>query len=360
MEKKKGFSIPFWRPIKKQVLVQFYSQLSTLVTAGFGLLRAIRVCMEQTPDKSFKELLSLIYADLEGGSPISQCLEKFPRIFTPFHLGMVRTAEKSGTLPDIMKKLAIHEEKEMKLRHRLQAALTYPIFVTSFAFIVVILLTRYLCPLLNNVTLALGRDRIPAITKFLIMIGNSFSDWRIMAGIALFLALMAFIMRKVMTIRMVKYHYGRLRLRIPSFGKLYKKVILIRMCRVLSTLLSAGVPSVMSIRVADEVGENVYFSDAIMQKIIWRVDEGKLYSQAFGESTFFPQVLINMLVVGEQTGKLPFIIDKLADFFEIDVDVFLANISSFLEPILIVVLGGITFFILLAAFLPMYSIMNSF
>jgi type IV pilus assembly protein PilC len=360
MEKKKIVVNPFWRPIKKQVFVQFYSQLSTLVAAGFGLLRAIRVCMEQTPDKAFKELLSQVYADLEGGSPLSESLEHFPRIFTPFHLGMIRTAEKSGTLPDIMKKLAIHEEKEMNLRHRLQAALTYPVFVTGFAFIVVILLTRYLCPLLNSVTLALGHDRIPAITKFLIVIGKCFSDWRILVGGGLFFMLLVVIMRKVMTIRIVKYHYGRLRLRIPSFGRLYKKIILIRMCRVLSTLLSAGVPSVTSIRVVDEVGENVYFSDAIMKKIIWRVDEGKLYSQAFSESTFFPRVLVNMLVVGEQTGKLPFIIDKLADFFEIDVDIFLANISSFLEPILIVVLGGITFFILLAAFLPMYAIMNSF
>jgi len=345
-------------PIKKSIMVQFYQQLATLISAGFGLVRALNVCRIQTADKRFQEMLTKIHNSIESGASLSTALEQFPDTFSPFHLGMVRTAERSGTLPDILQNLAKFEEREMRLLSRLKAALAYPIFVTIVAFGIVILLTRYLCPLLTAITQILGPEKIPFITKVLIFMGRCSTDVRYMVPLLLLIVLIVVIIRKVSRLRKVKYFMGRVKLAIPTLGKLYKKVILIRLCRVLSTLLNSGVPSVISIRVVDEVAENLYFSDAIMKKIIWRIDEGKQYAEAFGESKFFPTILINMMVVGETTGKLPYVIDKLADMLEIDVDVFLANFSSLLEPFLIVILGGVTFFILLAAFLPMYTIMS--
>ncbi len=345
-------------PVRKQIMVQFYQQLATLISAGFGIVRALNVCRIQTADKRFQEMLAGIHSSIESGNSLSKALERFPETFSPFHLGMVRTAERSGTLPEILKNLAKFEEREMKLLSSLKAAMAYPVFVTVVAFGIVILLTRYLCPLLNAITQILGAEKIPTITKVLIFMGKCSTDLHYMLPLILLFILTVLVLIRISKIRKVKYLMGRVKLAIPTLGKLYKKVILIRLCRVLSTLLNSGVPSVISIRVVDEVAENLYFSDAIMKKIIWRIDEGKNYSQAFGESTFFPQVLINMMVVGEQTGKLPYVIEKLADMLEIDVDVFLANFSSLLEPFLIVLLGGVTFFILLAAFLPMYTIMS--
>ncbi|MDQ7821912.1 MAG: type II secretion system F family protein [Candidatus Eremiobacteraeota bacterium] len=346
--------------VNKQVLVQFYSQLSTLISAGFSIVKALRVCRQQSSDEALDRILSSVEADLEGGSTLTAAFEKFPTLFTPFHIGMIRTAEMSGTLPDILKSLALYEEKEMKLIQSIKAALSYPIFVTITAFFIVILLTRYLTPLLDSISSILGSEKIPLITKGLIFVGRCTTDIRYILGVIIIFLVIVYAIGTLRTIRKVQYFWGRLKLRIPSFGKLYKKVILIRMCRVLSTLLAAGVPSVLALRLVDEVAENVYFSEAIMKKIIWGVDEGKNFSQAFGESQFFPKVLVNMLVVGEQTGKLPLTIDKLADLIEIDVTLFLANIASILEPVLIVILGGVTFTILLAAFMPIYAIMSSF
>jgi type II secretory pathway component PulF len=285
-------------------------------------------------------------------------MEQFPRVFTPFHLGMMKTAERSGTLPEVLKYLAEFEEKEMRLHHKIQAALAYPMFVTITAIIVVILLTRYLCPLLNSITAILGEDKIPLITRGLIFVGRCTTDIRYIAAIIAVVIAVLLVTRALLRSRKVLYVLGRIKLRLPSLGNVYKKVILVRVCRVMSTLLHAGVPSVLSIRILDEVAENVYFSEAIMKKIIWRVDEGKHFSEAFGESRFFPIVFINMLVVGEQTGKLPFIIGKLADLFDIDVTFFLDNITSILEPLLVLVMGCVTFLILLGAFLPMYAIMR--
>lgn len=345
-------------PVKKQNLVQFYQQLSTLIYAGFSLLRGLNVCIGQTSDGALKDILQMMSTELEGGAPLSQVLEKFPRIFTPFHLGMVKTAERSGTLPEVLKYLAQFEENEMKLRQKVHAALAYPIFVTITAFIVIILLTRYLCPLLDSVTAILGRDKIPLITRGLIFIGKCSTDIRYIAAIAVIVVIVILGVRALMRSGKIRYLLGRLRLRLPIFGKVQKNIIMVRLCRVLSTLLAAGVPSVLSIRIVDEVADNFYFSEAVIKKIIWRVDEGKLFSEAFSESRFFPVVFINMLVVGEQTGKLPFILGKLADLFEIDVNMFLDSIASVLEPFLVLIMGCITFLILLGAFLPMYAIMS--
>ncbi|MGV8123467.1 MAG: type II secretion system F family protein [Candidatus Xenobiia bacterium LiM19] len=345
-------------PVNKSIMVQFYQQLATLISAGFGIVRALNVCRIQTADKRFQEMLLKIHDSIQSGNSLAAALQLFPETFSPFHLGMVKTAERSGTLPDILNNLAKFEEKEMRLISRLKAALAYPVFVTIVAFGIVILLTRYLCPLLNAITQILGPEKIPPITRVLIFMGKCSTDLRYMVPLLLLFILLIITVIKVSKQRKVKYIMGRVKLLIPTLGKLYRKVILIRLCRVLSTLLNSGVPSAISIRVVDEVAENIYFSEAIMKKIIWRIDEGKQYSEAFAESTFFPTVLINMMVVGEQTGKLPYVIDKLADMLEIDVEMFLANFSSLLEPVLIVILGGVTFFILLAAFLPMYTIMS--
>ncbi len=345
--------------VNKMVVVQFYHQMATLINAGFGMLRALKACSEHTSDVVFREILMGMHGILEAGKPLSEAFGHFPDLFTPFHIGMIKTAERSGTLPSVLEHLAAYEEKEMRLLSKLKAALAYPVFVTITAFVIVILLTRYLCPLLNAVTTVLSPDRIPLITRILVVIGRCMADIRFIIALVVLMIVAVIVFRRIAKIRRVRYVLGRLKLRLPSLGRLYKKVILIRMCRVLSTLLSSGVPSVMSIRVIDEVAENVYFSDAIMKKIIWRVDEGRLFSEAFGESSFFPGVLVSMFVIGEETGRMPFVIGKIADLFEIDVNIFLANIASILEPILIIVLGAVTFFILLAAFLPLYAIMSN-
>lgn len=355
---RKILSSKFFQSVKKKNLVQFYLQLSILIASGFSLLRALNVCIAQTSDGALKEIVEKIQKNIERGASLSQAIESFPRLFTSFHLGMMRTAERSGTLPEILKYLAQYEEKEMKMLQRIRAALAYPVFITAVAIIVIILLTRYLSPLLKAVTTILGEDKIPSITRILIFVGKCTTDIHYIVLIAATVMTASIVLKSVMRSKRIRYLLCRTKLMLPVLGRVYKKVILIRICRVMATLLSAGVPSVFSIRIVDEVAENLYFSEAVMKKIIWRIDEGKLFSEAFGESKFFPRVFINMLVVGEQTGRLSFIIDKLADLIDIDVAIFLENITSVLEPFLILIMGGLTFLILLGAFLPMYSIMK--
>ncbi|MCE1247250.1 MAG: type II secretion system F family protein [Firmicutes bacterium] len=338
-------------------LVQFFRQMATLVKAGFGSLRGIEVCSAQTSEPRLRKTLDIVRDDINAGKSYSEAVAKSKDIFTPFHVAMLRAAEAGGKLPEILDSLAEFEEKEMNLRFRLRSATSYPIFVFCFSVLCIFLLMRFLTPLLETLTNVLHGD-IPFPTLVLMKFSAAASHPLFYVAIVLFGLSFSLLFRYYISMPVGKLNYDRLKFRIPLFGRLYKQVMLIRVCRIMKTLLDSGIPIASTIELLGEVADNFYFRERIMSGVAYNINEGSSIASAFGSADFFPPMMVSMIAVGEESGTLPAILGNLAAMYDFDVDIAITKFYAALEPILILVMGLITFFILMAAFLPIYQVIG--
>jgi len=339
-------------------LVQFFRQSSTLTKAGFGVIRGLEICLQQTSEPRLINALENTIILVGKGHSYSDALAKSPDIFTNFQVNMIRAAEASGKLPEALDSLAYYEEKEMRLRLSLKAATSYPIFVFIFSIFCIILLMRFLTPLLDTITGVLEGE-IPFPTLILITIANAVSHPIFYVAMILFFIAIRYIYNYYVGTLRGRLAVDGLKFNLPVFGKLYKKVVLIRVCRVMKTLLNSGVPAVKTMELVGDVSDNFYMKDRIMGGVAFRVKEGSSLKNAFASRGFFPNIMISMIAIGEQTGTLPIVMEKLSDMYEFDVEIAISNFYATLEPLLIMIMGGFTFIILLAAFLPIYQIIGS-
>lgn len=339
-------------------LVQFYRQMSTLVKAGFGSLRSIQTCIRQTTEVKLKAALERIAGYMEAGHSLSESMEKTQGVFTEFHCSMIKAAEISGNLPEILTRMAEYQEKEMNLSRRLKSASTYPLFVLAFSLITIILLMNFLTPVLDTVSGVLEGE-IPLPTRLLMNVAHAISNPATYVILALAFILVFLAYNYYSSTPQGRYSLDRMKLKVPLYGKLYRKVILIRMSRVMSQLLSSGVPAARTISLLGEVSNNFYVKERVVDAISFRVEEGEPLNSAFQKTDFFPKIMTSMINIGEQSGGLPEAMSKLSDMYEFDVEIAMNTFYATLEPILITVMGLITFVILLAAFLPIYQIVGS-
>lgn len=339
-------------------LVQFFRQLATLSAAGFGALRGVQTCLKQTSEPRLKAALENIGARIERGLSYSEAIAKSGDVFTPFHVSMMQAAEASGNLPQVLDSLAEYEENEMNLRYRLKSATIYPIFVLVFSLVCIILLMKFLSPLLDVITRVLKGD-IPWPTMILMRISTAVSHPLFWIGLLLGIISLNYLYRYYMGTRTGRMIMDSIRFKVPMFGELYQKVIMIRVCRVLKTLLESGVPATEAMELVGDVADNFYFKDRIMGEIAYRIKEGADISASFKGTGFFPPMMISMISIGEQSGTLPQIMGHLSRIYNFDVEIAVANFYATLEPVLIVVMGMVTFLIMAAAFLPIYQIIGT-
>lgn len=339
-------------------LVQFFRQTATLVKAGFGIMRALQTCARQTSEPRLVKTIDSMISLIDRGFSYSEAMSRNSDIFSPFQVSMVKAAEASGKLPEILESLAEYEEKETELRFKMKSATTYPVFVFLFSIFCIILLMKFLTPLLDTITDVLKGD-IPIPTMILMKIAHAVSHPLFYVGLLLFLIALRLIYKYYSGVLKGKLTIDTMLFKIPLFGELYKKVILIRSCRVMYSLLDSGVPAALTMELMGEVADNFYFKDRIMGEMVYRVQEGSSIHTAAGESGFFPRLMVSMVAIGEESGSLPTIMKKLADIYEFDVEIAMSNFYATLEPMLILAMGLFTFMILLAAFLPIYQIIGN-
>ena len=339
-------------------LVQFFRQSATLVKAGFGIMRGLKTCALQTSEPKLIKTIDNLILLIDRGFSYSEAMARNPEIFTPFQVSMIKAAEASGKLPEILENLAGYEEKEMELRFRMKSATTYPTFIFLFSIFCIILLMKFLTPLLDTITDVLKGD-IPLPTMILLKIAHAVSHPLFYVGLLLFIIALRFLYKYYCNTLKGKLMVDTMIFKIPLFGNLYKKVILIRSCRVMYSLLDSGVPAAMTMELMGEVADNFYFKDRIMGEMVYRVQEGSSIHAAAGELGFFPRLMVSMIAVGEESGSLPTVMKKLADMYEFDVEIAISNFYATLEPMLIIGMGLFTFMILLAAFLPIYQIIGN-
>ncbi|MCS6775396.1 MAG: type II secretion system F family protein [Chloroherpetonaceae bacterium] len=345
-----------WGRVKLNDLSIFCRQFSTMIDAGVSLVRALDVLGEQTQNPKLRRILQDIQTEVESGQTLSKAMSKYPKVFNNLFIGLIRAGEVGGVLEESLQRLSHFLEKDMELRRKVKAALTYPSIVVVVAILIVLGLCTFIVPKFVELFRDLGVKELPWMTQFLV----DFSDflktkWYIGIGIivALWLAIKYFGTTKV-----GRRVIDRVKLKIPVFGKLGHKICLARFARTLSTLLVSGVPILQAMEtVAGTVGNEI-ISEAIMNARA-RIREGDRINDPLEKSKMFPPMVVHMISIGEESGALDQMLSKIAEFYEGEVEAQLQSLTSAIEPVMIVFLGFCVGFIVIAMFMPLIQVIQN-
>jgi type IV pilus assembly protein PilC len=360
--------------VKVKAVTQFARQLSTLQDAGLPILRSLRILEEQQKSGTFKKVIGYVGDDIEGGATLSEALARHPRAFDRLLVGMVAAGETGGVLDLILSRVAEFMEKAQKLKSRVKSAMVYPLVVLGAAFFILLGLMLFVVPQFKTAIAEMTGDKpLPAITnvvlgisrwiamgpiipgKELRLMGLPVGGWIILIPAPfLFTASMALIRQ----FRQGRVVLDTVNLKLPVLGQLTSKVAVTRWTRTLGTLISAGVPILDALNVTRETAGNEVFA-SMLGKVHNSIRQGDTFAGPLRQSKTVDLLVSNMVAVGEETGDLDKMLLKIADNYDEQVDVLVASLMSMLEPIMIVVLGGVVMTIVLAIFLPMIGIITS-
>jgi type IV pilus assembly protein PilC len=351
-----SITIPFLgSSVKPKELMLFTRQLATLIDAGLPLVRSLNVLRDQARPGVLKTTLSNLVEEVEGGSTFSEALAKFPGIFTKLFVNMIRAGEIGGVLEVVLTRLAEFAESSQKLAGRVKSALIYPSFVITFAITIVMLLLTFVVPKFTEIFKDLN-TRLPTLTEILIKISDSLKNkWYVGIGVVIF-AVIAF--RLLSKIPQVKYIQDAGKLQIPIFGPLLRKVGVSRFARTLGTLITSGVPILQALQIVRDTAGNEVVAKAIGQ-VHDSIREGESIAKPLEKSKVFPLFVVNMIDVGEETGALDQMLMKVADAYDEDINATIAALTSLLEPLLIITMGLIVGFIVIALFLPLIGLIQT-
>ena len=333
----------------------FASKLAALVDAGVPIVRSLDLMAKQQKLPMFKRALTKVSLDVNEGIALGTALRQWPKVFDQLSLSMVEAGEAGGVLDEALKRLAKLLEDNAKLQNQIKGALGYPVAVLVIAILVFLAMTIFLIPTFAGIFEDLGAE-LPAFTQLLVDLSAL-----LRSPVALY-ALGVILLMIWMLGRFYGTHKGRrtidrLMLKLPLFGELILMTATAQFCRIFSSLSRAGVPILMSMEISSETAGNSIISDAILASR-GMVQEGVLLSTALIRQKVLPDMALNMLAIGEETGEMDKMLSKVADFYEDEVGAMVKTLTSMLEPAMIVVVGGIVGFILLAMYLPMFSVFD--
>lgn len=344
--------------VKIKLLTQFARQLSTLQDAGLPILRSLRILEEQQKAGNFKRVIGYVADDIESGSTLSEALGKFPKAFNRLFVNMVAAGEVGGVLDVILARLADFMEKAQKLKAKIKGAMVYPIVVLTAAFGIVMGLMIGVIPKFSTVLKDMTGGELPGLTTAIIKFSNWLAfdfGWAIMLAVPF---VIMFILRIIRKFGMGRYILDTVNLKLPVIGQIVYKTTVARWTRTLGTLISAGVPILEAINItADTSGNEVY--STMLRKVHNGIRQGDTFANPLRQSKTVDGLVVNMIDVGEETGDMDKMLLKIAANFDEEVDVLVGSLMSLLEPIMIIVLGGVVGTIVLAIFLPMVKIITS-
>lgn len=345
-----------WGKVKLADLSIFCRQFSTMIDAGVSLVRALDVLGEQTTNPKLKRILLEIQAEVESGQTLSRSMQKYPKVFNHLFIGLIRAGEVGGVLEEALQRLSHFLEKDMELRRKVKAALTYPTIVVIVAVLIVLGLCTFIVPKFVELFHDLNVKDLPWMTQFLVDVSDFLkSKWYI----GILIVVVGWMAIKYFgTTKVGRRIIDRLKLKIPVFGKLSHKICLARFSRTLSTLLVSGVPILQAMEtVAGTVGNEI-ISEAIMNARA-RIREGERINEPLTKSKMFPPMVVHMISIGEESGALDHMLSKIAEFYEGEVESSLQSLTSAIEPVMIVFLGVVVGFIVIAMFMPLVSVIQN-
>lgn len=335
-------------------LVTFTRQFATMIDAGLPLVQCLDILANQQENKVFQAALKDIKSSVEQGATFSDSLKKHPKIFDELYVNLVHAGEVGGILDSILNRLAVYIEKRVKLIRQVRGAMTYPIAVIIILAVVVTILLTFVIPAFERMFADFGnKDALPALTKAVIWVSRSFVTALpvIIPAVILIIVGFVFMYRNPKGKRFVHNFI----LVVPILGPVMRKIAVARFSRTLGTLLQSGVPILDALEVCAKSAGNVVVTAGI-EYAREKISEGKNMAEPLMETKVFPTMVVQMISVGEQTGALDQMLSKIADFYEEEVDVAVASLTSLLEPLLMVVVGTVVGVVLIAMYLPIFSL----
>jgi type IV pilus assembly protein PilC len=342
------------RKVPPKTLAVFTRQFSVMIDAGLPLVQCLEILANQQDHKNFQRILLQVRQDVEAGSTLADAMRRHPKAFNNLYVNMIAAGEAGGILDTILQRLSVYIEKAVKLSSQVKSALIYPIAVIVIACIVVAVILLKVIPTFAALFTGLGAE-LPMPTRVVIAASNFLARYFILILIAIGGLVFAFQ-------RYYATHQGRrvidgFILKVPVLGMIMKKIAVARFCRTLATLTSSGVPILEALDITARTSGNAIVEDAIME-VKTAVEGGKTIVEPLRESGVFPNMVIQMIGVGEQTGALDAMLNKIGDFYEDEVDTAVAGLVKLLEPVMIFILGVIIGGIVIAMYLPMFTLIN--
>ncbi len=335
-------------------LVTFTRLFATMIDAGLPIVQCLDILQGQTDNKIFSAVLKDVKNNVEQGSTFSDSLRRHPKVFDPLYTNLVQAGEVGGILDTIMNRLAVYNEKAMKLARQVKGAMIYPSSVLVIFSGVLTILLGFVIPSFKTIFKDLGsKDDLPALTQMVITVSEAFTHnflW-------VFLLVSAIVAANVYAYKKPNGRrvYHRMMLNVPVVGPVMRKIAVARFTRTLGTLLSSGVPILDAMEIVAKTAGNMVIEEAVLYARL-KISEGKNMAEPLAQTNVFPPMVVQMVGVGEQTGALDAMLSKIADFYEEEVDVAVAGLTSLIEPVMMVGIGGTVGVVLIAMYLPIFSI----
>lgn len=338
--------------VKTKDLAVMARQLATMVAAGLSILRALAILAEQTENKALAKVLGQVRGDVETGQSLSAAMERHKDVFPPLMLNMIKAGEVGGFLEEVLLSIANNFEAEVKLRGKVKSAMTYPVVVFVIAILAVIGMLMFIVPVFSNMFEELGAE-LPAPTKVLVWL-SEFLKWTAIP-FAIALGIFGFWWSKHKNDLSVREKFDPIKLKVPVFGPLFQKVAIARFTRNFGTMIRSGVPLLQALDIVGDTSGNIVITHAV-KDVRDSVRTGQSLTGPLAQHKVFPPMVVQMMAVGEDTGALDTMLDKVADFYDQEVEATTEQLTSLIEPIMIVVIGSIIGGMIVALYMPIFSI----
>jgi type IV pilus assembly protein PilC len=356
-KEKKGLALEInitKKKVKLKEIAIFSRQFATMINSGLPILRALAILAEQTSNKTLTETLVASRNDVEQGASLSQALAKHPKVFNDLYISMVKSGETGGSLDDTLLRLAAMLEREVHLRGKIKSAMTYPVAVVGLVSLIMAAMLLFVVPQFQTIYGQLG-GTLPLPTRMLLMVSNVFKNWW-------YIVLLMIIVARFALKRYKKTEHGRevvdaIKLRIPVFGNLFHKTALSRFSSTLAMLLKSGVPILQAMDIVIDTVNNRIMGKAV-EEVQESVRQGESIAKPLAKSPVFPSMVVQMIAVGEETGQVDTMLEKVAQFYDQEVEATVDSLTSLIEPILIAFIGGCVGAAVIALYMPMFQVIN--
>jgi type IV pilus assembly protein PilC len=342
------------KKVSPKSLAVFTRQFSVMIDAGLPLVQCLEILGTQEEDKNFGAVILETRAEVEGGASLADAMKKNPKVFDPLYTNMIAAGEAGGILDTILKRLATYIEKAVKLKNQVQSAMVYPVAIVVIATVVVGVILWKVIPTFANLFAGLGAE-LPLPTRIVIGLSNGLV--RYMPFVLLTIGGFVFGLRAYYNTPNGRMNIDRLMLKAPVFGPMFRKIAVARFCRTLATLLASGVSILEALDITAKTAGN-----AVVEQALYAtrksIEGGETIAAPLKETSVFPPMVVQMISVGETTGALDTMLSKIADFYEEEVDVAVAGLLTLLEPLMIAVLGGVVGGIVIAMYMPIFSLIS--
>jgi type IV pilus assembly protein PilC len=340
--------------VKLKDLSVFSRQFATMINSGLPLLRALSILEQQTESKELAKVVGQMRLDVEQGTALSTAMAKHPKAFSRLYVAMVRAGETGGVLDSVLLRLADTLEREVELRRKIKSAMAYPVVVMVVVVLILSAMLLFVVPTFKNLFASLG-GTLPLPTRLLLAASEGFKKYFLFVFFAV--AAMIFAFRRWKKTDRGRFAVDRLKLKLPIFGQLFQKTALSRFARTLGALSRSGVPLLQSLDIVAETVENGVMANAV-RDVQASVKEGESLAEPLSRHAIFPPMVVQMLAVGEETGALDTMLEKVSDFYDDEITATVDALTALIEPLLIVVVGGTVGVIVISLYLPMFRLID--